>query len=168
MTTQTFHLALLQHPQQLRLSIGRHIADFIEQDAPAVSQLKAADPLLDRSGESTSLVAEQSAVDQTGRQSGTVHLDQRTILTKAARMNRTCDQLFSSSSFPLQKDRGVRGGDQVDLVEHCPKCWTSSHNLVDVVRRVDLFLQVVVVQVELADLFFRPCGAIVLAQSQSV
>jgi hypothetical protein len=57
-------LALLEYPEELRLGFERELADFVEEECPAVGQLEAADFSLGRAGEGAPLVAEELTLDQ--------------------------------------------------------------------------------------------------------
>src|SRR4051812_14645890 len=51
-------LAVLEHAKNLARELERHVADFIEEERPAIALLKAADALSGRAGESATLMAE--------------------------------------------------------------------------------------------------------------
>src|SRR5207253_3689410 len=80
---EPFELLLLEHAQQLRLELERNVADFVEEEGPAVRQLEAPDPLRDGAREGPSLVAEQLALEKTGRDGGAVELHERPLATPA-------------------------------------------------------------------------------------
>ena len=69
---QPAHLAVLQHPQQLRLQLGRHLGDLVEQQGAAVGQLEAAAAQPGGAGERPLLVAEQLALHQLAGDGGGV------------------------------------------------------------------------------------------------
>src|SRR5579871_185143 len=72
--SEPFDFALLQHAQHFRLRLRAHVADFVEEDRPAVGLLELADLLLGRAGERAFLVAEQLRLDQLLWNRRTVHL----------------------------------------------------------------------------------------------
>ena len=57
-------LALLQHAQQPRLRLHRHVADLVEKQRAAFGLLEAADMAVLRAGEGALLVAEQLGLDE--------------------------------------------------------------------------------------------------------
>src|SRR5262249_13806836 len=61
-------LAFLNHPKQLRLSLERHVADFVEEKAAPVGEIE--EPLLriDRADERSLHVAKQCRLQQVGGQ----------------------------------------------------------------------------------------------------
>src|SRR5262249_61891438 len=61
---QPLELALLEHPQELRLELEGNLAHFVQEARYAVGQLEAAVALRDGAGERAFLVAEQLAFQQ--------------------------------------------------------------------------------------------------------
>ena len=57
LATDALELAFLQQPQQLRLHRRRHIADFVEEERPAVRLLELAEMARRRAGEGSLLVS---------------------------------------------------------------------------------------------------------------
>ena len=60
-------LALLEHAQQLRLRLHRHVADLVEEERAAVGLLEPAGAAGHRAGEGALLVAEELGLDQLAR-----------------------------------------------------------------------------------------------------
>src|SRR5262249_20332606 len=145
-------LLFLQDAQQLDLYLQGHLADLVEKDRPAVGQLETADAPFRRAGESPAFVAEQLALDQPGGQRRTVHLDERPRLTPAARVNGPGDELLAGAGFAEDEHRRVGVRYQPDLLECGGERGTLTDDFIDVVDGADLFLQVLVLQRELAPL----------------
>jgi hypothetical protein len=61
---QPVDLPLLERPQQLRLQVGVHLADLVEQQRSAVGRLEFSHAARDRAGERPLLVAEQFGFQQ--------------------------------------------------------------------------------------------------------
>ena len=59
-----FDFPFLQDAQHLGLRLRAHVADFVEEDRPAIGLLELADLLFGRSGERPLLVPEQLRFDQ--------------------------------------------------------------------------------------------------------
>ena len=64
---ESFELTFLKHPEQLGLELQRQVADFVEEDRPAVGEFEASGPARDGSGESAFFVAEEFAFDEFGQ-----------------------------------------------------------------------------------------------------
>jgi hypothetical protein len=62
-----FELAFLQHAEQLRLELQRHVPNFVEKQSSTVCEREAADMGRDGAGESTSLVPRKARFRE-GRQ----------------------------------------------------------------------------------------------------
>ena len=67
----------LERPQQLRLQLERQGADLVEEERASVGQLEEPGLGGDGSGKGASLVAEQLALEQVGRDRRAVDLDER-------------------------------------------------------------------------------------------
>ncbi len=116
-TSQAFELALLQDAQQFGLQLERNLADLVQEDGSAIGQLKAADALRDGAGESAALMSEEFTFQQSGRNGGTVQLDEGTGMPRAEVMQSTGDQLFARPSLAIDKDGGIGGGNGFDLFQ---------------------------------------------------
>jgi hypothetical protein len=64
MASDPFNLSLLQHAQQRNLSLGRKVADFVQEDGPAVDRLKSPDVSLECACEGAFLVPEEFRSNQ--------------------------------------------------------------------------------------------------------
>src|SRR5262249_45501429 len=64
---QPFELLLLKRTQQLRLQLERKVTDLIEEERAAIGGLQTSDSLVERSGERSSLVAKELALQQSTR-----------------------------------------------------------------------------------------------------
>ena len=78
-TAQAFELAVLQNAQKLRLHLQRQLADFIEKQRAAMSQLEPSDALRRWPGERAFFVAEQFAFDQARRDRRAIQLHERAL-----------------------------------------------------------------------------------------
>ena len=93
-------LALLQHAQELRLQVERHVADLVEEERAAVGQLEAAARSRDRAGEGALLVAEELALEQLARDRGAVDRDERARRARRARLvDGARDQLLAGAGL---------------------------------------------------------------------
>src|SRR5439155_2040304 len=82
-TAQSFELLLLEHSQQFRLQLKRHVADFIEKNCSLIGQLKASDASLNRPGKGALFVAEHLALEQPRRDRGAIDLDESALPARA-------------------------------------------------------------------------------------
>jgi len=64
---ETVKLVLLQHAEQLWLQFERQFADLVQEHCPVVGEFETANTARNRAGESTALVSEQFAFEQTAR-----------------------------------------------------------------------------------------------------
>src|SRR3546814_3545640 len=69
-------LAFLQHTKQFYLHVGRHIADFVEEDRAAVGRLEPALAGLERTGERALFMTEQLRFQKLARNGPAVHGDE--------------------------------------------------------------------------------------------
>jgi hypothetical protein len=71
------HPALLKNPEQLRLQVERHVADFVEKQRPASRLLEQADARVNGTREGALLVPEQLGLENFVGNSGTAHRNER-------------------------------------------------------------------------------------------
>jgi hypothetical protein len=103
-----FELLLLQHAQQLRLQLEGKVAHLVEKQRAAVGQLEASDALLDGTGKGAALVTEELALQQAGRDRGTVHLHEGALAASAEIVDGARDQLLAGAG--LAEDQHGRIG----------------------------------------------------------
>src|ERR1700691_592312 len=111
-TAETFELSFLDDAKNFWLQLERKVADLVQKQCPPVSPLKPSNTARDRAGEGATLMSEQFAFEQTGRNSGAVHLHKGAIRSVAAGVNGSCDQFLASSCCPVNHHRG--GGRRYD------------------------------------------------------
>src|SRR5579863_2786986 len=92
---QPLELLILQDTEQFGLHFQRNLADFVEEQGAAVGQFHAAHFARDGAGEGPLLVAEELAFQQSGRDGGTVELDEIAIVAAAEAVNGAGDQFFA-------------------------------------------------------------------------
>ena len=109
---------------------------------PPVGQLEAADFASLGAGESAFFVAEQLALDQSGRQRGAVNLDQRAVGAVAVTMNGARGQFFPRPRLAHQNDSCVSGGDLLNLEEHIFEFIAVPDELLKLMGEFHLFLQI--------------------------
>ena len=98
-TAEPFDLALLEHPQQLRLELERQFPDLVEQNGPSMRQLEPANLGRMGAGERATLAAEELALDQVGGKRGAVDDDERSGAARAAAVDRPGQQFLAGAGF---------------------------------------------------------------------
>ena len=141
-------LPFLQHAQELHLDFLRQVADLVEKDRAAVSQLEAPLPHRHGAGERTLLMAEQLAFDQRRRQGGTVDAHQRARMAAAPFVERPGEQLLARSRGPHEQDARVGRSDLPQARQGQPQGATLADDVVEIVIALDFLFQAHVVRFE--------------------
>src|SRR5688500_12720906 len=115
---EPLELLLLQDAEKLRLQLERNVSNFIEKQRAAVRELEPSDLLRDGARKRASLVPEELALEKSGRNGGTVQLDERARPAAAQIVNGTSDKLFARAGLPLDEHGRVRRRHDLDLCEH--------------------------------------------------
>ena len=110
LATHARQLALLEHPQKLRLQREWKLADFVDEKRAAVGSLERS--LVARVGtsESASLVSEEHRLGERFGNGGRVENGEGAFGARAARMHGARDFLFARSSVTLHQQ--LRGFDE--------------------------------------------------------
>src|SRR5262249_29484881 len=114
---EALELLFLQGAEQLGLKLLRGVAYLVEEECSLVRQLEAADLLHDGAGEGALLVSEQLALQQPRGDGRTVQLDEGAALARAQVVQGPSDELLARAGLAENEDRGVRGGDGLDLLQ---------------------------------------------------
>src|SRR5207245_7768413 len=114
---QPLELALLQHPQQLRLHLQWQLAHLVQKDGTALGQLKAANALGNGAGKGAFLVPEEFAFEQAGGDGGTVQLDEGLRAAPAEPMDGAGEHFFAGPRLAQQEYGGIRGRHGLDRLE---------------------------------------------------
>src|SRR5882724_2493806 len=115
---QALELALLQHPQKLRLRRGAHLAHLVEEQHATRRQLELAWLGLDRAGKGTAFVPEQLRFEQLFGERGTVDGHERAVLARRRSVNEPRHHLLPCAGLPLKQDRRVRFSDLSGLFQY--------------------------------------------------
>ncbi|MNQ72751.1 hypothetical protein D3C85_874630 [compost metagenome] len=106
---QRRHFARLQHAQQTRLQQQRHIADFVQEQHPAVRLAQQAlAALAARAGKGAVLVAKQFGFDQAFGQRRAIDGHERPRRALAARMQFAGKHFLAHAGLALQQNRHAR------------------------------------------------------------
>ncbi|CCJ84281.1 hypothetical protein BN133_658 [Cronobacter dublinensis 582] len=111
-------LLLLQHAQQLRLEIQRHVAHFIQKQAALVGKLKTPDTLRAGTGKRAALVAEQIALQQACGHRRAVEFHHPPPVAVAQVMDSARDKLFAGAGFTEDQHRTVAFRHHLHLFHH--------------------------------------------------
>src|SRR6266403_2095495 len=136
-----FELALLEHAQDLRLRLERHVADLVEEERAAVGDLELPLARHDRTREGALLVAEELALDQLARERSAVHLDERPRAPGAVVVERVGDQLLARAARAADQDREIGVRYLADHVEDALHPRALADQAAEAIRARDLLLQ---------------------------
>src|SRR5205814_8736828 len=101
-------VSLLEHPQQLRLHGGRHLADLVEQDRATRGRFEQPALVMRRPGEGAATMAEELALEERLRQRRTVDGDEGLAGPRARRVDAARHQLLAGAGLALDQDRDRR------------------------------------------------------------
>ena len=101
-------LARLQHAQDLGLRRQAHVADLVEEDGSAVGQFEKTLLARGRARERPALVTEQLGLDELGRNSGAVHLDEGFVAQRAFAVDGARDEFLASTRLAGDKHARAR------------------------------------------------------------
>ena len=90
---------LLQHSKDLGLRVRTHVADFVEEQTPAVGLFEATHALSVGARKRALLVPEQLGFQQVFLKGGAVYPDKVSTGPSRVVVNRTRDQLFTRAGF---------------------------------------------------------------------
>ena len=123
----------------MRLGVGAHVADFVEEQRAAVGLLEAADALLVGAGERPLLVAEQLRLEQVLLQRGAVDLDEVAPGAQRVVVDGAGDQLLAGAGLAADQAGRVALG---DLLHHRQHRLQRAAGADDAVEVVDVLLGV--------------------------
>ena len=128
MTTHAVKTTLAQNPQQARLQLKRHIANFIEEQGTAIGLLKAPAPLTLCAGESAPLVAEQFALEQLFGDSRRIDGHEWTACARRVLVQSARDQLLAGAGFAGDQHGDMALAQAADGAEHILHRGCLSHH----------------------------------------
>ena len=112
-TAHTHHASVLDHPQQLGLQVQRNIADFVQEQRPAVGLLKLAYMARMGIGEGAFYVAEEFALEQRFGNGPGIHRHHRLSAAEAPGMDLPRQHILAGAVFAGDEHRGVGRGNLV-------------------------------------------------------
>ena len=111
-------LALLEHAQQLHLQRRRHLADLVEEEAPAARRGEEALLVPDGAGEGSLHVPEQLALEQVLRQRAAVDRQERPVGPAGQVVDVPGDDLLAGAALALDQHRRVGRRHVLGELEH--------------------------------------------------
>ena len=111
-----FDLAVLEHPQHLRLGAQAHVADLVEENGAAVGLDELADLPSVGAGERALLVPEQLRLDQLARDCRAVDANERPPRPLGQVVQAARHELLAGPRLTLDEDRRVGGRRPGDLL----------------------------------------------------
>ena len=109
-----FEYTLLQHPQQLHLHGGIHVADLVEEDRTALGDLEPALARSECAGEGAFLVPEQFALQQLRRYGTAVNRHEGTRPARGSLVDGARGHLFAGAGFAKDQYIAVERGHLAD------------------------------------------------------
>ncbi len=107
---QPLELLILEHPQELRLRRGRHVADLVEEERAAVRLLEAPDARAVGAREGAALVTEELGLEQRLGQRRAVHLHERRLRAAREAVHQSGDDLLPGAGLSGHEHRRPRRG----------------------------------------------------------
>ena len=113
---QPLETSLLKQSQNLGLRVGRHVADFVQEQRAAVALLELADAAAVRAGKRSSFVAEQFAFQQRLGNGRTVDRQERRLAAAAVMIEGPGDQFLARPALAENQHIDVLGSNAADLL----------------------------------------------------
>src|SRR5262245_33458745 len=123
---------LLEHPQQFGLHFEANVTDLIEEQRAAIGELEPAHFIAVGAREGTFNVAEQLALEQTGRKGCAMDLDEGFAATRAMVVQGAGQKLLARAALAADKHRRLTAGDFANQPEQLADGRAAADNTVDV------------------------------------
>ena len=111
-------LAVRQHAQQTHLQIGRHVADLVQEQRPALGLLEAPAAQALRAGERAALMAEELRLEQVLGNRRRVDRDERPGHPRAVAMKRARDEFLAGTGLAGDEHGRTRLRQAADGAKH--------------------------------------------------
>jgi hypothetical protein len=99
----------LQHAQEPRLQISRHVGYFVKKQRAAVCRSDHSREIVHRSGERAFDVTEKFSLDHRLRECSAIELHHRFSSASAAGVNRVRNHFLAHAAFACDKNVRIRG-----------------------------------------------------------
>ena len=107
LAAQTAEPLLFEHAEELRLQLDGNLADFVEEERPAVGQLPGSEAPLLGAGEGSALVTEHLALDERGGNGRAVDGDERLVAARAELMDGAGHHLLAGAALAGDHHAGL-------------------------------------------------------------
>jgi hypothetical protein len=114
----TLELSVLENAQKLCLERKWNFSDFIEEQGPAVGQLKTPHAVSDRTGECALDVTKELALEEVGVNRSAVHSDECAVSPRTPIVNRRRDQFLAGARLTEQEHARAGGRHALDVAEN--------------------------------------------------
>ena len=111
LAADALEFVVLQYLQQLGLKLDIHVADFVQQDGPAVGHFEHAGLLLECAGEGPPLVPKEFALYQFRRKSGAIELEKRLVCSGRESVEFARNYFLPAAGFALYQNRRLGPAD---------------------------------------------------------
>src|ERR1051326_2796340 len=115
---QALDSLVLQHPQQLGLGTGDHVANFIQKNRSPIGLLETPDPPRGGAGERPWLMPKQFTFQQRFRNRDAIDDDKWPVGASAVGVQGPSDQFLAGASLSKDQDGDRFGSDAPNLLEH--------------------------------------------------
>src|SRR6185312_16370727 len=112
------------------------------KDGSAIGQLESTDPLVNRAGERTLLVAEELAFEQASRNRRAIQLHERVVTASAQLMDRPRDEFLARSGLAQNQDGRISGRDRLNLAKHATERVAAADDLFELIVAANLVLEI--------------------------
>lgn len=135
-------LIVFENAEQLGLELQGHIPHLIQEKGSPIGMLKTAFSHLFRAGERAGVMTKELIIQQVFIEGGAIHRNKRLVSPRAVVVDRLGDQLLARSGFPLNQNRGIRGGDVFEFGENLVHAGTRSNHTLETKLLIDLTTQI--------------------------
>jgi len=106
-TADAFDFTFLQHSRQCDLDLRGQVADFVQENRPAIRRFKTRQAPLCRTGEGALLVTEELGSNQRLWDCGAIHTNKRPISAVRSLVYGAHNQLLSRTGFAQNQNCGI-------------------------------------------------------------
>src|SRR4030095_16920315 len=139
---QALELLFLENAQEFGLKFKRDVAHLVEKDCAPMRQFEPTHSLRDGAGESSLFVPEQFALEEPGRNSGTVHFHECPLAARAQIVDGAGNQFLAGAGLTENENRRIRRRHRLYLFQDFFQGRTFTDDLFEVVFGANLILQV--------------------------
>src|SRR5579863_10221550 len=139
---KTLEFALLQDAQKLRLKLERDFSDLIEEDRPAMGQLKASYSLADRAREGAFFMAEKLALQQSRGNGCAIQFHEGIRFSRAEIVHGSSNQFLARARLAIDQHSGVGRRDGLNLSQNKLQSLAVSDDVLEMKLAADLGFQI--------------------------